>query len=168
MGEIREGEQALEIDPATLPSDGHVVFIGHIRSPWHSRDTCPKNMRAARETGQAATLVVDSPYLLGLTGLERASHVILLSWLHGSERNLIVQKPRHAVEPSGTFALRSPVRPNPIGLHVVKLLSLDIGGGRLDLEAIDLIDGTPILDIKPYFASVDAVPDATIAERSSQ
>ena len=168
MGEIREGEQALEIDPATLPADGHVVFIGRVRSPWLTRETCPKNMRAARETGRAATLIVDEPYRRGLAGLERASHVILLSWLHGSERNLIVQKPRHAVEPSGTFALRSPVRPNPIGLHVVRLLSLDTGSGRLDLEAIDLIDGTPILDIKPYFASVDAVPDATIADWASR
>ncbi len=168
MGEIREGEELLKIDPATLPGDGHVVFIGRIRSPWRSRETCPKNVRAAREAGQAATLVVDKPYRRGLAGLERASHVVLLSWLDRSARNLIVQKPRHAVEPSGTFALRSPVRPNPIGLHVVRLLSLDIGSGHLELEAIDLIDGTPILDIKPYFASVDAVPGAAVAERSGR
>jgi len=167
MDEIREGEIPLDIDPATMPADGHVVFIGRVRSPWLSRQTCPKNMRAARETGQAAELVVDEPYRRGLAGLERASHVILLSWLDRSARNLIVQKPRHAAEPSGTFALRSPARPNPIGLHVVRLVSLDHAGGRLRLEAVDLIDGTPILDIKPYFASADAVSDATIAERGT-
>lgn len=160
MSETREGEVALDTDPALLAGDSHVVFIGHVRSPWLSRETCPKNVRAARETGQRASLFVDEPYRKGLSRLERASHVVLLSWLDRSVRNLIVQKPRHALEPSGTFALRSPVRPNPIGLHIVKLLSLDQQDGHLELEAIDLIDGTPILDIKPYVASVDSVPDA--------
>lgn len=163
--ELREGEELLETDPGAMPPDGHVVFVGRIQSPWHSRQTCPKNIHAARETGQGAALVVDKAYRRGLAGLERSSHIVLLSWLDRTARNLIVQKPRHASETSGTFALRSPVRPNPIGLHIVKLLALDHDEGRLELEAIDLIDGTPILDIKPYFASVDCVPDATIAER---
>lgn len=166
--ERREGEEMLASDPAALPADGHVVFIGRIRSPWLSRETCPKNMRAARETGQPASLLVDAPYRPGLAGLERASHIVVLSWLDRSKRNLIVQKPRHAAETSGVFALRSPVRPNPIGLHVVRLLSLDHDSGRLDLEAIDLLDDTPVLDIKPYFSSVDAVSEASIAERTSR
>lgn len=166
MGEIREGEEILAVDPATMPADAHVVFIGRVHSAWRSRQECPKNVRAARESGAAAAVVVDETYRKGLAGLERATHVVLLSWLDRSARNLIVQKPRHAAETSGTFALRSPVRPNPIGLHIVRLLALDIATGRLELEAIDLVDGTPILDIKPYFVSVDSVPDATIAERS--
>ncbi len=168
MFETREGETLLAADPADLRPDGHVIYIGRIVSPWTSREDCPKNMRAARESGRTATVLIDEPYRLGLQNLDRVSHVVILSWFHHAPRNLIVQKPRHAVEPSGTFALRSPVRPNPIGLHVVRLLSLDIGSGHLELEAIDLIDGTPILDIKPYFASVDAVPGATIAERSGR
>jgi tRNA-Thr(GGU) m(6)t(6)A37 methyltransferase TsaA len=165
MFERREGEEILDMDPATMPPGGHIVFIGHINSPWTSRETCPKNMRAARETGQPASLVIDAPYRDGLRGLERASHIIVLSWLHHAMRNLIVQKPRHATESKGVFALRSPARPNPIGLHVVRLLSLDSATGRLELEAIDVLDGTPIIDLKPYFASVDAVPEATISER---
>lgn len=164
MFERRDGEERLEHDPATMPPDGHIVFIGRISSPWTSRETCPKNMRAAHEAGQPASLVIDAPYRDGLRGLERASHVIILTWLHHAPRNLIVQKPRHATESKGVFALRSPVRPNPVGVHVVRLLSLDITSGRLDLEVIDVLDGTPVIDIKPYFASVDAVPDATIAE----
>ena len=168
MSEIREGEEALQIDPATMLPDGHVVFIGRIQSPWQSRQTCPKNMRAARETGEPAALLVEEPYRKGLAGLERASHVIVLSWLDRSARNLIVQKPRHAAETSGVFALRSPVRPNPVGVHVAKLLALDIDGGRLQLEAIDLIDGTPVIDIKPYFVSVDSVPEASIGERAGR
>jgi len=115
MSTIRDGEEALETDPATMPPDDHVIFIGRIQSPWTSRETCPKNMHAARETGRTAALVVAPPYRKGLTGLERASHVVILSWLDRSERNLIIQKPRHAAETLGVFALRSPVRPNPVG-----------------------------------------------------
>ncbi|MBN9272210.1 MAG: tRNA (N6-threonylcarbamoyladenosine(37)-N6)-methyltransferase TrmO, partial [Mesorhizobium sp.] len=153
MFDKREGEQALDFDPATKAADARVVFIGRIASPWTSRADCPKNMRAARETGQPAALTVEAPYRVGLAGLERVSHVAILTWLHEAPRNLIVQKPRHATEAKGVFALRSPVRPNPVGLHVVRLTGLDVEAGRLALEAIDVLDGTPVIDIKPYFAS---------------
>jgi tRNA-Thr(GGU) m(6)t(6)A37 methyltransferase TsaA len=162
MFEKREGEEALAVDPATMAADGHVVFIGRVASPWTKREDCPKNMRAARETGKPAAVVIDPPYRRGLRGLEGASHVIVLTWLHHSPRDLIVQKPRHAAEAKGVFALRSPVRPNPVGLHVARLLSLDPERGELELEAIDALDGTPVIDLKPYFASVDAVPEASV------
>ncbi|WP_421912316.1 tRNA (N6-threonylcarbamoyladenosine(37)-N6)-methyltransferase TrmO [Mesorhizobium sp.] len=167
MFEMRGGEKLLEADPATLPPDGHIVFIGRIKSPW-TREDCPKNMKTAGETGQPATLTIDAPYRQGLAGLERASHVIILSWLHHAPRNLIVQKPRHAAEAKGVFGLRSPARPNPIGLHVAKLVAVDIGTGRIDLNAIDALDGTPVIDIKPYFASVDAAPVATVTGRDER
>ncbi len=156
MFELRGGEEMLAVDPATMTPDGHVVFIGQVGSPWKTRETCPKNMRAARETGQRAWLQVDAPYRAGLAGLEGCAHVIVLTWLHRAPRNLIVQKPRHASEAKGVFALRSPARPNPVGLHVARLLSLDIAAGRLGLEAIDVLDGTPLIDIKPYLVSADA------------
>lgn len=165
MFETRSGEKLLETDPADMAPDGHVVFIGRIASPWTSRETCPKNMKAARETGQPAVLTIDLPYREGLLGLARASHVIILSWLHHAPRTLIVQKPRHAAEPTGVFSLRSPARPNPVGLHIARLVALNIETGRIDVDAIDLLDGTPVIDIKPYFASTDAFADATIAGR---
>jgi tRNA-Thr(GGU) m(6)t(6)A37 methyltransferase TsaA len=168
MFETREGEQRLETDPALMPPDGGIVFIGRITSPWTTRETCPKNMRTARETGQPAVLTIDAPYREGLRGLERASHVIILSWLHHAPRNLIVQKPRHAADAKGVFGLRSPARPNPVGLHVARLVGLDIGTGRLDLDAIDVLDGTPVIDIKPYFASTDAIAEATIEGRDER
>ena len=59
--------------------------------------------------------------------------------------------------PSGVFALRSPARPNPIGLHVARLVSIDVEAGLLALDAIDALDGTPVIDLKPYFASIDSV-----------
>jgi tRNA-Thr(GGU) m(6)t(6)A37 methyltransferase TsaA len=162
MFERREGELALSGDPAEQPGDAHLVFIGRVRSPWRERAACPKNMREAREAGGPASAMIDAPYRTGLSGLESATHVILLTWLHLSPRNLIVQRPRHAIEAKGVFALRSPVRPNPVGLHVVRLLDVDVTAGELRLEAIDVLDGTPLLDVKPYFASVDAVPEAVV------
>ena len=163
MSEKRDGEAALEFDPAELPGDSHVVFIGNVSSPWKSRNTCPKNLADARATGKAASVTIDSTYRPGLAGLERFSHIVLLSWFDRSRRDLITQNPRHAETPRGTFALRSPVRPNPVGLHVVRLVSLDVETGVIEIDAIDLLDGTPIIDVKPYFASIDSVPDAAKA-----
>lgn len=163
MSGAREGEEALDFDPGALPGDGHVVFIGRINSPWKSREDCPKNMAAARTLGRPASVEIDARYRRGLPGLERFSHVVLLTWLDRSRRDLIVQNPRHAEQPRGTFALRSPVRPNPVGLHVVGLLSVDAESGLLEIDAIDALDGTPVIDVKPYYASNDAIPDAASA-----
>ncbi|ESZ33567.1 MULTISPECIES: tRNA (N6-threonylcarbamoyladenosine(37)-N6)-methyltransferase TrmO [unclassified Mesorhizobium] len=168
MFEKRDGEKLLQADPADMPADGHIVFIGRIASPWTTRESCPKNMRAARETGQAATVLIDPPYRDGLLALERASHIVLLSWLHHAPRALIVQRPRHAAEPKGVFSLRSPARPNPVGLHIARLIAVDIDHGRIAIDAIDVLDGTPVIDIKPYFASTDAFPEATIAGRDEK
>ncbi|MCO5065375.1 MAG: tRNA (N6-threonylcarbamoyladenosine(37)-N6)-methyltransferase TrmO [Rhizobiaceae bacterium] len=162
--EQREGEISLDFDPAKLPGDGYVVFIGRIRSPWLDRETCPKNVAAARDTKQPATVEVDPRWREGLTGLEGFSHIVVLTWLDRAQRNLIVQKPRHAPDSKGVFALRSPARPNPVGLHVVRLLALDRDRGTLTLEGIDVLDGTPVIDIKPYYASTDSVPDAKRAD----
>lgn len=160
MFEHRDGEIALAEDPATMAAAAQLVFIGTIRSPWMRREDCPKNMTAAREKGLGARLLVDVPYRPGLAGLERASHVIILTWLHHAPRNLIIQKPRQAAEAKGVFSIRSPARPNPIGLHIARLVSLDATGGVLELDAIDVLDGTPVVDLKPYLPSIDAFPDA--------
>jgi tRNA (Thr-GGU) A37 N-methylase len=77
-----------------------------------------------------------------------------------ARRDLVIQAPRHYGEPRGTFALRSPVRPNPIAASVVRLVNVE--GLKLSVVGLDCRDGTPLLDIKPYFASTDAVPDAVV------
>jgi tRNA (Thr-GGU) A37 N-methylase len=77
-----------------------------------------------------------------------------------SPRNLVLQVPGHLGIQRGTFALRSPARPNPIAMSVVKLLSVD--DNRLSVVGLDCLDGTPLLDIKPYFASTDSVPEASV------
>ena len=161
----RDGEVALAFDPAQRANDAGLVFIGRVRSPWTSRQECPRNLTAAREAGHPARIEIDADYRAGLFGLEGTSHVILLTWLDHARRDLIVQNPRNAGKRRGVFALRSPVRPNPIGLHVVRLAGLDAAAGLLEIDAIDVLDGTPVIDVKPYFAGIDAVPDATTWDR---
>jgi tRNA (Thr-GGU) A37 N-methylase len=75
-------------------------------------------------------------------------------------RDLVLQAPRHYREQRGTFALRSPVRPNPIALSVARLVRIE--ASWLTVVGVDCLDDTPLLDIKPYFASTDAVPDAVV------
>jgi tRNA-Thr(GGU) m(6)t(6)A37 methyltransferase TsaA len=120
-------------------------------------------MVQARERGREAAIEIAPAFRPGLAGLERVSHIVVLTWLHGAPRDLIVQQPRHAPEPHGTFALRSPARPNPVGLHMVRIVSLDVEGGIIGIDAIDVLDGTPVIDIKPYYASTDSIPDAVTA-----
>ncbi len=163
MADKREGEKALPFDPAGMAGDARIVFLGKVASPWTQSGECPKNMAAARETGRPATVDLDPQWREGLHRIERYSHVIVLTWLDRSQRDLILQKPRHARSPQGTFSLRSPVRPNPVGVHVARLLRVDHDAGRLYLEAIDVFDGTPVIDIKPYHPFADAVADATVA-----
>jgi len=150
----RDGEVAVEL-PARF--DAGLYFIGRIRTPWHTRDECPKN---ARESDAVCTIEVEPDFAAALKGVETCSHMLVLYWMDRARRDLVVQAPRHYGEPRGTFALRSPVRPNPIAASVVKLIKVD--GTRLSVVGLDCLDGTPLLDLKPYFASTDAVPDAVV------
>ena len=155
LSDLRDGEVA-----AALPEhfDASVYFIGRIRTPWKTRKDCPKNAREARETGAVCTIELDPRWAAGLKDLERCSHLVVLYWMDKARRDLVVQVPGHLGKGRGTFALRSPVRPNPIAMSVVKLVKID--GPKLEVIAMDCIDGTPLLDIKPYYASTDSIPDA--------
>ena len=153
--DIREGEIVLPFNPGSHPGDAHLAFIGTIRSPWHDRATCPHNLREALARGGGGVIEIGAPYRPGLAGLEGRTHLVLLYWLGQARRDIVVQRPRRAEKTSGVFALRSPVRPNPIGLATVKVVGFDFGAGRIDIQAIDCLDGTALLDIKPWVASVD-------------
>ncbi|MBC8129972.1 MAG: tRNA (N6-threonylcarbamoyladenosine(37)-N6)-methyltransferase TrmO [Rhizobiaceae bacterium] len=158
-GSIRPGERAFDVDPARA-DDARLAFIGRIASPFNTRSDCPKNLRAARERGAeaAATLQIAAPFRAGLGDLEVGQYVHILTWLGEARRDLAVQMPRHAETPRGTFSLRSPVRPNPIGLHLVRIVAIDVAAGRIAIDAIDVLDGTALLDIKPFLATVDVPP----------
>jgi tRNA-Thr(GGU) m(6)t(6)A37 methyltransferase TsaA len=155
--EIRLGEVAVPLPDRT---DAALYFIGRIRTPWKERRDCPKNTREARESGAVCTIEVDPRWALALTGVETCSHLIVLYWMDRARRDLAFQVPAHYGTGRGTFALRSPARPNPIALSVVKLLKVD--GVRLEVIGVDCLDGTPLLDLKPYFASTDAIPEAEV------
>ncbi|MEZ5798135.1 MAG: TrmO family methyltransferase [Paracoccaceae bacterium] len=155
-GPARPGEQALPFDPAAR-ADATLCFIGRIRSPWQRGD-CPKNLREARERGGVFAVEIDPPFRPGLAGLAAGDPVILTYWTGQARRDLIVQSPAHRPAPTGVFALRSPARPNPLALAVTRITALDPATGAIGIEAIDAFDGTPLLDIKPWLASVDQPP----------
>jgi tRNA-Thr(GGU) m(6)t(6)A37 methyltransferase TsaA len=104
------------------------------------------------------TVELDPRFRAALKDVAGCSHLIILYWMNEARRDLVQQVPRHATEPRGTFSLRSPVRPNPVALSVVQLVKLE--GTTLSVIGLDCLDNTPLIDIKPYFASTDAVPDA--------
>ena len=151
---LRDGEVTAEL-PERF--DASLYYIGRIRTPWKRREDCPKN---PRETEAVCTVVLDSRWAAGLQGLESVSHVVLLYWMDRARRDLVLQAPHHYTERRGTFALRSPVRPNPIAVSVARLVRVD--GNELSVVGLDCLDDTPLLDIKPYFASTDSVPDASV------
>jgi len=143
----------------TLPErfDAGLHFIGRLRTPWRRRSDCPKN---GTQSDAICSAVVDPLYAPALQNVVGASHLILLYWMDRADRTLVRQRPRHAEGTRGTFSLRSPARPNPIALAVVELLGQD--GDTLRVRGLDCLDGTPLLDIKPYYASTDARPQAIV------
>ncbi len=119
---IREGEVS-----APLPEqpDASLYFIGRIRTPWKERKDCPKNARESREGGVVCTIELDPRWAPALKDIETCTHLVVLYWMDRSRRDLVVQVPGHYKAGRGTFALRSPVRPNPIAMSVVKLVKVE-------------------------------------------
>jgi tRNA-Thr(GGU) m(6)t(6)A37 methyltransferase TsaA len=146
----RPGEVTIDL-PADF--DAGVYFIGTIHTPWKTRADCPKNPREAK--GALCTVVVDPRYSAALAGIESFAQIVVVYYMDRARRDLVVQLPRHLNIPRGTFSLRSPARPNPIALSVAPLLRVE--GNRLKVAGLDCLDGTPLLDLKPYLASVDGV-----------
>lgn len=157
LPELRDGESQLGFDPLERV-DAELRFIGRIHTPWQRGD-CPKNVTRARESGQGASITLEPGFAEGLTGLSVGDGILLFYWMHQARRDLITQRPRHKPEAQGTFALRSPNRPNPISLAAVRITSLDLAAGRIGIDAIDCFDGTPLLDIKPSAPAVDVPPE---------
>src|SRR5579871_5054627 len=141
LNEIRENEVAVE-PPSRF--DAGLVFIGVIHTPWTSRLECP---RQGRRDGPACSIEVFEPWAAGLDGIEAYDSVEVLYWLHESRRDLVRQSPASDGATRGTFSLRSPVRPNPIGTAVASLIGRK--GAILTVKGLDCLDGTPLVDLKP-------------------
>jgi tRNA-Thr(GGU) m(6)t(6)A37 methyltransferase TsaA len=126
--------------------------IGIIRSPFSRREGMPIQPTGAR--GVAGRVEIDPAYVNGLDDLDGFSHIILLYHFHASEGFELTVVPFMDSVPRGLFATRAPRRPNPIGLSIVRLLRVE--GAVLHIEDLDILDGTPLLDIKPYVPDFDS------------
>jgi len=135
--------------------------IGVVRSPV-------KEPRMGGWESLESTIVVQDRWADALDGLEAFSHIVVVYWMHlvSEERRETTTHVHPRGDPQiplqGVFATRSPVRPNPIGLRVVALL--ERRGNVLRVRGLDAIDGTPVLDLKPYLFYYDGVPESTVAD----
>ncbi|MBO9460621.1 tRNA (N6-threonylcarbamoyladenosine(37)-N6)-methyltransferase TrmO [Roseibium aggregatum] len=141
MSDIRPHEISVPIEE---PDDARLFFIGRIHTPWKDRKDCP---RQGKVDGPECRIEIFEPWVPALKGIEEYDRIELLYWLDKARRDLIVQNPAHSDNIFGTFALRSPVRPNPIGTVLAKLVSVD--GPNLIVRGLDCLDGTPLIDLKP-------------------
>jgi tRNA-Thr(GGU) m(6)t(6)A37 methyltransferase TsaA len=124
--------------------------IGFVRSSYSETAQIPKGCGARHDAEGVLDIVPE--FDQGLLDIEGFSHLFVLWMFHQSEGYSLVGKPPTDDRPHGVFATRSPRRPNPIGLTVVELIRRE--GSRLYVRGVDMLDGTPILDIKPYLSSV--------------
>jgi tRNA-Thr(GGU) m(6)t(6)A37 methyltransferase TsaA len=139
--ELREGELAVDMAP---PCDAGLVFIGRIRTPWTSREMTP---RQGRHDGPVCRLEIFEPWVPAIKGVDFYSNLEVIYWLHQSRRDLVLQSPKGNGNTRGTFSLRSPVRPNPIGTSIVKFVGIE--GNAILVRGLDCLDQTPLLDVKP-------------------
>jgi tRNA (adenine37-N6)-methyltransferase len=130
--------------------------IGVIRSPFTELESMP--VQPVGVGSAQGTVEIDPAYQEGLKDLEAFSHLILLYHFHKSRACSLTVTPFLDTQARGLFSTRAPSRPNPIGLSIVELLGVD--GNRLSVAMLDIIDGTPLLDIKPYVPEFDSRPDA--------
>lgn len=154
-GDIRPGEIALPFDPAERKPDAGLVFIGRVQTPWTERSGCPRNMGQARERGKPAVIIIEKDWRAGLVGLAAGDWIQVLVWAHKARRDLILQAPKHRDKPVGVFSLRSPVRPNPILLSLTRIRAMDRDAGEIEVDALDALNGSPVVDIKPFISSAD-------------
>jgi len=133
--------------------------VGYVVSPYDA----PGEVRHSHDrwTEDVSTIRLLRRYRRLLGGLEGYSHVLVLFWIHRAREWKMPKdhnKPRHVK----VFATRMPVRPNPIGISAVELLAFSTETGELTVRGLDAVDGTPILDIKPYIPNFDSLPHATV------
>jgi tRNA-Thr(GGU) m(6)t(6)A37 methyltransferase TsaA len=128
-----------------------VVPIGWVRSPLHHAADAPKQ---GHEGAPEARIQLEPGFVPGLDRLAVGQELLILTWLHQARRDVLAVHPRddRSQPLTGVFATRSADRPNPIGLHRVRLLAVEGGGGVLHVDRPEAIDGTPVLDIKPALA----------------
>ncbi len=126
-----------------------LLFIGEVRSPYKSLDDCPRNISL---NDDISTLIIYDEYKDGLFALEKSQKILILYWLDKipqEERKTSIGKSRGSNNDKlyGTFAIRTPYRPNPIGIAILEIL--EISENSITVKGLDCLDGTKIIDIKP-------------------
>jgi len=132
--------------------------IGKIHSPFTDLSGMP--IQPTSDASAAGTIEILPEYIPGLKDLEGFSHIILLYYLHQAGPAKLEVTPFLDSQPHGIFATRAPTRPNAIGLSVVKLTRIE--GNILYVENLDILDSTPLLDIKPYIPEFDFQPEVRV------
>ncbi|WP_135823554.1 tRNA (N6-threonylcarbamoyladenosine(37)-N6)-methyltransferase TrmO [Halorussus ruber] len=131
--------------------------IGHVRSP-HDSPADVSHDEVAETTGE---IVLDDDYEPGLDGIDGFSHVVVFAHLDDVEEYRLTARPPHVEDLEvGVFATRSPHRPNPLAQTVVELLDRD--GTTLHVEGLDLVDGTPVLDVKPHTVPIEDTENVSV------
>ena len=134
--------------------------IGTLHTPWHTLADCPRNGRQPAPVPTCTAHVLPA-FQEGLSSLDGFSHLILLYWLAEAKPSTMVFTPPFDAMPRGVFATRTPSRPNPIGLSVVAFDGY-YAPGVLAVRYLDCLDGTMLIDIKPYLPTTDSEPAATM------
>ncbi len=142
---MRPGEIALA---QALREDAVLTFIGRIETPWQARGDCPR--QGDPSDGPDCRLHLDPVWEPALAGIDALAQLQVLYWMHRARRDLVRLVPRshEDASPRGPFALRAPTRPNPIASSVVTLVGR--AGAVLTVRGLDCLDGTPLLDLKPW------------------
>jgi tRNA-Thr(GGU) m(6)t(6)A37 methyltransferase TsaA len=137
-------------DPSS--TDFTVRPIGRVESPLTSTVDAP---RQGDEGAPDAYVIVNPDVQAGLNGIAVGEEIMVLTWLHEADRTVLRVHPRGDLNrpEAGVFSTRAPSRPNPIGLHRVRVLGLD--GVRVHVSGLEAIDGTPVVDIKPVLSSIE-------------
>jgi tRNA-Thr(GGU) m(6)t(6)A37 methyltransferase TsaA len=136
-----------------------LTAIGIVHSPWQEKGSAPRQPSEARGVAGRIELFGGGTYEHALHDIETWSHLWVLFWFHRNSSWRAKVEPPRSQKKRGVFATRSPYRPNPIGLSVVKLTRVE--GCELFVEDLDILDQTPVFDLKPYVAYTDSVPNAS-------
>jgi tRNA-Thr(GGU) m(6)t(6)A37 methyltransferase TsaA len=134
--------------------------IGVVSTPWQTIADCPRNGRQP-DPAPLCSVRVFPEFVDGLRSIEGFSHLILLYWLDQAKSAELVFTPPFDGQPRGVFATRAPRRPNPIGLAVVAFEGFE-APDTLKLRYLDCVDGTPLIDIKPFLPTTDCEPGASM------
>jgi tRNA-Thr(GGU) m(6)t(6)A37 methyltransferase TsaA len=158
--------ERFSLDPDNVLTQGSTMAIelhpiGYVRSPYKKQGDAP---RQGRLSDTVAEIVIDPKYHDALLDLEKKKHIFVLSWFDRANRHRLRAIPPSDTKEHGVFAIRSPDRPNPVALCLVDLLGIE--DGVLRVRGLDAFDGTPVIDIKPFFADIDCPGGTGAGERA--